>query len=216
MNNKPSSRVEYWSEYREKINEKSRKFEHPFDNSKTLSKIAKEIKAINPKILDDFKINQIKTPELIKIKENNENYFDSISFQINNFDHSSIKKIDNELKFASNSIVSNLLIDENGLVELSCIDKSNSIEELEEIKNKICDVEKIIQVFPKDSKKDLEKLTLLVRTANNNTKEQKIEEFSFNESNNVKLNKKIYLSFIIILFIVLLIIFALLITFVIV
>ncbi len=190
MSTIPATRTEYWKEYRQKIIEQSRKLENPLDN-KAIAKIIKEIKAINPAILADFKYHQFYVPELTCTKSHEPYYFNSIIFKIDNLNEDTIKKIDTEIKLANTSIVNNdFEIDHStGLVSLPSIDKSNSLTYLSQIEDEIQSIENKIQHFPEESKIHLQKLNDVV---NNKIKEQKVEPLrtiDFGDLNNPEPSK---------------------------
>lgn len=188
MANIISSRTEQWANYREKIAEQSRLIENPLAN-KTLAKFVKEIEKIDVNILNNFKNKEIKIPELIKTKDNQPYYFNDILFKIDNFDETTIKKIDGELKLAANDLKSNYIIDDKShLITLASIDKSDSLDRLDKIEKKIINIESKIQHFPKESKDRLEKLNLLVKTTQKNNKFEPLKPISIEKE--ITENKK--------------------------
>ncbi len=157
-----TSRTEYWKEYREKIIEQSRKLENPL-NDKAIVKISKDIEKINPHILDDFNY-QLKIPSVIKVEHQKQYYFDSIVFKLDNIEPATIKKIDAEMQLAETTIVNNdfKLDHQTGLVALNSIDKSDSLNVLDDIGEQLKKVSERIQHFPEDSKENLRKLNDII------------------------------------------------------
>ena len=166
----PTSRTEYWKEYRQKIIEQSRKLENPLDN-KAIAKIIKEIKAIDPVILEDFTYRQFYVPELITTTTDTTPYYDAIVLDIENFNEDTMKHLEAGIKLANTSIINNdFAIDhQTGLVSLPSIDKSDSLGYLSAIEDEIQAIENKIQHFPEESKVHLQKLNDVV---NNKIKDQ--------------------------------------------
>ncbi len=203
-----TSRTEYWKEYRERIINKSVSIDNAFD-SKLLSKIIKDVRSINPNIEKELKVKLLKIPQVIKIDSLKEYYFDSIIFNSSHFSVSTIKEIDDELSLSSN-LNYNYIVDENNLVSLSSFDNSDSLDKLLVIKNGIENVKKDIQLFPKESKSYLNRLTSLIKSAASN-KEQKLNDFVLIENDKKSRSRKnllffILLSTILLLFVVTLVI----------
>ncbi len=193
-----TSRTEYWREYREKIVEQSRKLENPLNN-KDINKITKEIEKINEHILDNFNY-QLKVPTVSKNEQKKNHYFDSIVFKLDNLDQATIKKIDAEMQLAETSIVNNdFKIDpQSGLVALNSIDKSDSLNVLNEINEQLIKVEEKIQHFPEESKENLKKLDDIVQNKIKDCVFKTLTpvDFEIKEGNKDNKNKILYWSWI--------------------